>query len=131
MLIFFFAYKILNQIISRLNALVTRIAGEKVVRHVKLQIMNKAKEVDIAAFDRPEFYEKLENANREAGNRPIYVLSSTFDAISKIISLVSYVIILVTAPDMWWVAIVMMVISVPTALISFSNVTGDRILVIE
>lgn len=120
LLIFYFVYKILNQVINRLNTAVTRIAGEKVVRHVKLQIMNKAKEVDLAAFDRPEFYEKLENANREAGSRPIHVLSSTFDAISKLISLISYVIVLVTAPDMWWVAIIMVIISVPTALISFS-----------
>lgn len=120
LLVFYFVYKILNQLVSRLNSAVTRIAGEKVVRYVKLQIMNKAKEVDLAAFDRPEFYEKLENANREAGIRPISVLSSTFDAISKLISLVSYIIVLVAAPDMWWIAIVMIIVSVPTALISFS-----------
>ena len=120
LIVLFFAYRIFNQIISRLNTAVTRIAGEKVVRHVKLQIMNKAKEVDIAEFDLPEFYEKLENANREAGIRPITVLSSTFDAISKIISLVSYIVVLITAPGMWWTAIVMILVSVPTAVISFS-----------
>ncbi len=120
LIIFFFAYRIFTQIISRLNSAVTRIAGEKVVRYVKLQIMNKAKEVDIASFDRPEFYEKLENANREAGIRPITVLSSTFDAISKLISLITYIIVLVTAPDMWWISILMILLSVPTAVISFS-----------
>ena len=120
LLVFYFIYKILNQIINRLNTAVTRIAGEKVVRHVKLGIMNKAKEIDIAAFDLPEFYEKLENANREAGMRPISVLSSTFDAISKFISLISYIIVLATAPDMWWTAIVMIIVSVPTAVVSFS-----------
>ena len=120
LLVFYFIYKILNQVINRLNTAVTRIAGEKVVRHVKLSIMNKAKEVDISDFDRPEFYERLENANREAGMRPISILSSTFDAISKFISLASYIIVLVTAPDMWWTAIVMVLVSVPTAVISFS-----------
>ena len=120
LLAFYFAYKILNQIINRLNVAVTRIAGEKVVRHVKLQIMEQAKTVDMADFDRPEFYEKLENANREAGMRPISILSATFDAISKFISLVSYVIVLMTAPDMWWAAVVMILVSVPTAVVSFS-----------
>ncbi len=120
LLVFFFVYKILNQVVSRLNTAVTRIAGEKVVRHVKLQIMNKAKEVDLSSFDRPEFYEKLENANREAGHRPIGILSNTFDAISKFISLISYVIVLMTAPDMWWAAIVMILVSAPTAAISFA-----------
>ena len=120
LLIFYFVYKIINSVIGRLNTAVTRVAGEKVVRYVKLQIMEKAKEVDISAFDQPEFYEKLENANREAGHRPIMVLSSTFDAISKLISLVSYIVVLVTAPDMWWAALVMIVVSIPTAVISFS-----------
>ncbi len=120
LLIFFFVYKILNQIISRIKAAVTRIAGEKVVRYVKLQIMNKAKEVDISSFDRPDFYEKLENANREAGTRPINVLSSTFDAISHFISLASYIIVLITAPGMWWTAPAMIIVSIPTAIVSFS-----------
>ena len=119
LLIFFFIYKIINQLINRINIAVTRIAGEKVVRYVKLQIMEKAKTVDLASFDIPEFYEKLENANREAGMRPISVLSSTFDAISHFISIVSYVIILASAPGMWWAAIVMMIVSVPTAVINF------------
>lgn len=120
LLSFYFIYKILNQVINRLNVAVTRIAGEKVVRHVKLQIMEKAKTVDIADFDRPEFYERLENANREAGMRPISILSATFDTISTVISLVSYIVVLMTAPDMWWSAIVMMLVSVPTAVVSFS-----------
>ena len=120
LLVFYFIYKILNQLVHRLNSAVTRIAGEKVVRHVKLLIMEKAKTVDMADFDRPEFYERLENANREAGMRPIGILSSTFDAISMFITLVSYIVILMTAPDMWWAAIVMILVSVPTAVVSFS-----------
>jgi len=120
LLIFFFIHKILTNITSRISTAVTRIAGEKVVRHVKMQIMEKAKTLDLASFDLPEFYEMLENANREAGVRPISVMSSTFDAVSKIISLVSYVVILVMAPGLWWVAPIMIVISVPTAIVNFT-----------
>ncbi len=120
LLIFYFLYRILNQIVNRISHAVTRIAGEKVVRYVRVQIMTKAKELDLASFDLPEFYEKLENANREAGNRPISVLSATFDAISNCISLVSYIIILVTAPDMWWTAPLMILISIPTAAVNFA-----------
>ena len=120
LLIFYFVYKVLNQVVTRLNTAVTRIAGEKVVRHVRVQIMEKAKELDLASFDRPEFYEKLENANREAGMRPISVISSTFDAISKIISIVSYIVILAVAPGMWWMAPLMILISVPTAIVNFA-----------
>lgn len=120
LLIFFFLYRIFNQLVNRLSTAVTRVASEKVVCHVKLQIMKKAKEIDLASFDMPEFYEKLENANREAGTRPIMVINATFDAVSKLISLVGYVVILATAPGMWWTAPVMVLISLPTAIITFS-----------
>ena len=120
LLIFFFVHKVLNNVVGRLNTAVTRIAGEKVVKYVRLQIMEKAKELDLASFDRPEFYEKLENANREAGVRPIHVMSATFDVISKLISLISYIIVLVTAPNMWWIAPIMIVISIPTAVVNFA-----------
>ncbi len=120
LLIFFFLYRIFSHVVGRISGAVTRIAGEKVIRHVKVQIMEKAKELDLASFDLPDFYEKLENANREATMRPISVLSSTFDAISRIISLVSYIVILATAPDMWWTAPVMILISIPTAVVNFS-----------
>jgi len=98
LIVFFFVYKILKQVISSVDTAVTRIAGEKVVRQVKLRIMEKSKTVDMASFDLPEFYEKMENANREAGNRPLNILSQTFGIVSTVIELVSYLIILFTAP---------------------------------
>lgn len=119
LLIILFSYRILNRIITRVANAITRIAGEKVVRHVKLEIMNKAKTLDLASFDIPQFYEKLENANREAGNRPINILSSTFNVISTSISLISYIIILATAPNMWWTAILIASVSIPSAIVSF------------
>ena len=119
LLIFFFAHKLLQNFINRINTAVTRIAGEKVGKHVKLIIMKKAREVDLASFDSPEFYEKLENANREASTRPIHVLSSTFDVISTFITLGSYITVLAVAPGMWWMALVMVAVSIPSAIINF------------
>lgn len=117
LLAFMFAYNILNSIVNTLKNTVTRIAGELVVRTVKLEIMHKAKELDLCSFDLPAFYEKLENANREAGMRPIQILSSTFSMVSNIITLISFVVIL--AAELWWAALVMVAVSVPSAIINF------------
>ena len=117
LLVFMFTYNILTSIVNTLKNTVTRIAGELVVRTVKLEIMNKAKELDLCSFDLPAFYEKLENANREAGMRPIQILSSTFSMVSNIITLISFVVIL--AAELWWAALVMVAVSVPSAIINF------------
>ena len=117
LLVFMFSYNILNSIVNTVKNAVTRIAGELVVRTVKLEIMNKAKELDLCAFDLPAFYEKLENANREAGMRPIQILSSTFQVVSTVITFISFVVIL--AAELWWAALVMVAVSVPSAIINF------------
>lgn len=117
LLVFFFIYKILNTAVTRVNTMVTRIAGELVVNHIKIMIMEKSKEVDLASFDMPEFYEKLENANREAGNRPVSILSSTFNIVSTIVSIISYIIVLSVISPLATVAII--IISIPSAIINF------------
>ena len=90
-----FSYMFLNTITNSVNSIVVRLAGEKVTNHVKVKIMQKAKTLDVASFDMPDFYERLENANREAGIRPVSILRSSFDLISKLISIVSYFSVLV------------------------------------
>lgn len=119
LLIFLFVYRILKRVVNTLSSSVNRIAGEKVVCEVKLRMMRKSKELDLASFDRPAFYEKLENANREAGNRPIQILSQLFTVISKSIELVSYVVVLTAAPGMGWAIPILIVVSVPSAIINF------------
>ena len=119
-IVFLFVFKICEDLVGRVKSFVTRIAGEKVVRYVRLEIMNKAKTIDVAAFDRPTFYEKLENANREAGHRPIQVLSETFDMMSTIIKFASYLAIILVVPDMWWMALVMIAVSIPSTIINFT-----------
>lgn len=57
-------------IINSVSNIVTRLSNELLTNSIKLKIMNKAKTIDMAKFDLPEFYSQLENANREAGNRP-------------------------------------------------------------
>lgn len=113
-----FGYMFLVGLIQNISHMVTRISGEVVTNHVKRKIMNKAKEIDVASFDMPEFYEKFENANREAGMRPIEVIRSTFNIVSTLISVVSFIAILSTIA--WFAPLVVIVLALPSAIITFS-----------
>lgn len=112
-----FIYLFLNRILGRLNAGVTAIAGELVVNHIKLKIIAKAKTVDMCSFDSPSFYEKLENANREAGMRPIGILSATFNVISAFISVASFVAVLATLSV--WAPIIIILTALPGAVVNY------------
>ena len=89
-----FVHHFLNRTVGRVDKMVSGVAGELVVNHIKLKIIKKSRDVDLRSFDDPEFYAKLENANREASMRPIGILTATFNVISSVISVVSFIAVL-------------------------------------
>ena len=113
-----FGYMFMVNLINAISNIITRTSGEIVTNHVKCKIMNKAKEIDIASFDMPEFYEKFENANREAGSRPIEVIRSSFEIVSTLISAISFILILSAVA--WFAPLVVVLLSLPSAMITFS-----------
>ncbi len=119
LLIALFAYRLLILLVNNISNAINRIAGEKVVMQVKSKIMEKSKEVDLASFDNPAFYEKMENANREAGHRPLNILTQTFGVVSSVIELVSFLIVLLSAPGLSWITFVIILVSVPSAIVNF------------
>ena len=119
LLIFLFVHRVLLQLVNHVSRALNRIAGEKVVVQVKLQIMRKSKELDLASFDNAAFYERMENASREAGMRPLSIISETFNVISVIIEFVSYLIVLLTAPGLTWATLVIIAVCIPSAVINF------------
>lgn len=120
-----FGYIFFNSLVGSLDNMFTRISGELVTNHIKIKIMEKAKEVDLASFDMPDFYARLENASREAGSRPVSILSSAFGLVSKLISMISYVAVLAAllqrlGPGAYLLFVAFVALSVLSALISFS-----------
>ena len=113
-----FGYMFMVNLINVVSNMITRTSSEIVTNHVKCKIMNKAKEIDIASFDMPEFYEKFENANREAGLRPIEVIRSAFEIVSTLISAISFILILSAVA--WFAPLIVVLLSLPSAIITFS-----------
>ena len=118
LLILQFLYILFNKTVQRIHIGVTAIAGELVVNHIKMKIITKAKTLDMCSFDNPAFYEKLENANREAGTRPIAILSATFRLISDLISAVGFIVVLATLSI--WAPIIIVCAALPGALLNYS-----------
>lgn len=110
-------YLFMKRVLSRVNTCVTSIAGELVVNHIKVKIINKAKTVDQRSFDDPKFYERLENANREAGMRPIHILSATFRVISSVLSVVSFIVVLATLSPL--APLIVIIASIPGAVVNY------------
>ncbi len=116
-LVILLVFQLIRSLITSLNTMFTRIAGEYVTNHIKCKIMHKAKELDLSSFDMPDFYERMENANREAGMRPIHVLNAFFSIFSTLISVVSFIVVLWTFN--WWAPLAVIAVSIPSAVVNF------------
>ena len=110
-------YLFMKRVLARVNACVTSIAGELVVNHIRVKIITKAKTVDQKSFDDPAFYERLENANREAGMRPLHILSATFGVISAVLSVASFIVVLSTLSPL--APLIVIVASIPGAIVNY------------
>lgn len=117
LVLFLFTFRALARLATRLHNFCNRIIGEQVIKTVRLIILEKSKQIDISAYDTPEFYEKLENANREAGTRPVTILQNTFTMLSNAISMTSYLVILMSAIP--WAGIAIIVVTLPSAIVNF------------
>ncbi|WP_305768519.1 ABC transporter ATP-binding protein [Candidatus Epulonipiscium viviparus] len=112
-----FGYLLLKSIVDRIYVTLTRISGEVIGNHIKIKLMIKSKEVDLASYDSPEYYSKLENATREASRQPLNALTSTFSIISTVISIVSYIIVILAIGILPALAII--AIATPSTFINF------------
>ena len=112
-----FAYLLFQGIVSTIYDAVIKILSEKVVNHIKVKIITKARDIDIAQYDMPQFYEKLENASREASFRPVQILAATFKMISSLISVISFIIVLIALNPV--APLIIILFSFPAAIIRF------------
>ncbi len=117
LLILQFVYLLLSRATSQFKGTLTNLSGEMVISHIKVKIAKKTKEIDLADFDRPEFFEKLENANREASTRPISILTATLTLFSNLISTVSFIVTLGALHPL--IPLVLLVLALPSAVINF------------
>ena len=111
------AFTVANSILNAINTTVVSISSEKVANHIKVKVITKAKSIDVSQFDLPEFYEKLENATREASFRPIQIINATFSMISNLISMISFIIALIVLSP--FAPLIIIAFALPAAIVKF------------
>jgi len=117
-LILQFTYVIAQSVVNSINSMVIALSGERVANHIKVKIISKSKEIDVSQFDLPEFYEKFENASREASFRPVQIINATFNMISSIISMISFIVALVILSP--WAPFIILLFALPAAIVKFA-----------
>ncbi|MGI8855724.1 MAG: ABC transporter ATP-binding protein [Thermomicrobiales bacterium] len=74
--------------------------------------MEKANTLDLSYFENAQFYDKLENARREAGYRPSQMVNQMFGLLRSTVTFIC--VIGVLASLSWWLMLLIIAVSVPS-----------------
>ena len=89
------------------NSLIQDLVRIRLQHHIQATVMRKAAVLDMAFFETPSFYDKLQRAQRESAYRPYTILSSTLAMGGQVLQLASYIAVLATLS---WLALPFLVL---------------------
>ena len=82
-----------------------------VENHVAQLIHRKSSEVDLAFYDRPEFYDHLHRARQEAAYRPMLLLEGIGGLLGHSVTLITMLVVLMRVA--WWFPLALLLSSLP------------------
>jgi ATP-binding cassette subfamily B protein len=86
----------LSAVMNQTRTLIEHILHARLSHTINTAIIRKALALDLHFFENAEFYDKLQNARREADWRALSILNNGFLVIQNIITLLSFAVVLFT-----------------------------------
>lgn len=88
-------FYVLSALFGTLQGTVRQLLGELLQHQISLRILKKANTLELAFFENAQFYDRLQNAHREAGYRPLEIVSQILSLGQSVITLSSMTLLLV------------------------------------
>jgi len=105
-----------NSLLQTLQTVTQQALQELTGDHVQLTIMEHANRLDLAFFEEPKFYDTLQEAQREASQRPLGMVQQVFNIVRSLITFLSMVALMARLG--WIVAAVALIAPVPSFIAS-------------
>ena len=83
----------------------------QLANRIRGEIIRKALTLDLAFFEHPEFYDRLQNARREGGYKPTELINDTFQIVQNSITMVSFAVLLLRFSP--WLVVILLATSIP------------------
>ncbi|MCA9877418.1 MAG: ABC transporter ATP-binding protein, partial [Thermomicrobiales bacterium] len=100
-----------SSLLQTLANISQQLLQEQLAIHVQLQIMRHAATLDLADFENAEYYDQLQQAQRESARRPVEMVSGVFGLGRSLITFATMVALLVGLSP--WIAVAALVSPIP------------------
>jgi ATP-binding cassette, subfamily B, bacterial len=89
-----FALLLLSAIITQVRRLAEHVLNARLGHHINSAVIRKALSLDLQYFEDASFYDKLQNARREADFRALGIINGGFLVVQNVITLLSFAVAL-------------------------------------
>ena len=111
-----------SAVVERCVGFVRELMRARMANALSERILEKALRLELRHFEDSELYDKMQNARREAGSRPLSLVMAAFTVVRSAVSLVSYGVLLVGLSP--WSVVVLLAASVP-AFVAEARLAGQ------
>jgi ATP-binding cassette subfamily B protein len=113
-----FSYLILELVLFLLSAafnhgrrLVQQLIQLQLANRIRAEIIRKALTLELAYFEDADFYDRLQNARREGGYKPVELINDTFLIVQNTITLISFALLMLRFSP--WLVVVLLATGIP------------------
>ncbi|MCA1646490.1 MAG: ABC transporter ATP-binding protein/permease [Chloroflexi bacterium] len=106
-----FAIGAAGNILSTIGNICQQLLQEQVANRIQLLVMRQANALDLVFFERPQFYDLLQQVQREATFRPVQMVQTAFGLIRQVLTFASLLALLVNLE--WFIAVAALLSPIP------------------
>jgi ATP-binding cassette subfamily B protein len=100
-----------SNVLSTASNIAQQLLQEQVANRIQLLVMRHANELDLIFFERPKFYDLIQQVQREVVFRPVQMVQTAFGLIRSILTFVSLLALLVNLE--WFIAAAALLSPIP------------------
>lgn len=102
---------LLSTALNHGRRLIQQLIQLQLANRIRGEVIRKALSLELAFFENPEFYDRLQNARREAGYKPVDLIDDTFLIVQNTITLISFAVLLLRFSP--WLLVILIATSIP------------------
>jgi ATP-binding cassette subfamily B protein len=107
-----FAVGAASNVLSTSSNICQQLLQERVANRIQLLVMRHANELDLVFFERPQFYDLIQQVQRDVGFRPTFMVQTAFGLIRQVLTFGSLLALLVNLE--WFIAAAALLAPIPT-----------------
>jgi ATP-binding cassette subfamily B protein len=110
-LIFELILFLLSTGINHSRRLIQQLIQLQLANQIRSEIIRKALTLDLAFFEHPDYYDRLQNARREGSYKPVELINDTFQIVQSMITLISFAALMLRFSP--WLVLILLITSIP------------------